>query len=134
MGASLVVQRQGQSSFDIGSLNLGLVPPPPPMPPMNPGRDRELMRRIKELEEELRTVRVESEKQVSLSIFFNLVRILICQQKAMIAKFRERWDKLKESAKRKREARAAAAGVQSAIVHERIDEEPEAEAEAEQEQ
>ena len=92
------------------------------------------MRRIKELEEELRTVRVESEKQVSLSIFFNLVRILICQQKAMIAKFRERWDKLKESAKRKREARAAAAGVQSAIVHERIDEEPEAEAEAEQEQ
>ncbi|ETW85503.1 hypothetical protein HETIRDRAFT_414518 [Heterobasidion irregulare TC 32-1] len=117
MGASLVVQRQGQSSFDIGSLNLGLVPPPPPMPPINPGRDRELMRRIKELEEELRTVRVESEKQ-----------------KAMIAKFRERWDKLKESAKRKREARAAAAGVQSAIVHERIDEEPEAEAEAEQEQ
>lgn len=41
----------------------------------------------------------------------------------MIAKFRERWDKLKESAKRKREAKAAAD-----IVHERIDEEPEAEA------
>jgi hypothetical protein len=49
-------------------------------------------------------------------------------QKAMIAKFRERWDKLKESARRKREAKAAAEA-QSAPVHERIDEEPEGEAE-----
>lgn len=43
-------------------------------------------------------------------------------QRAQILKFRERWAKLKESAKRKKSARAAAeAG--------RIDEEPEAEAE-----
>jgi hypothetical protein len=48
----------------------------------------------------------------------------------MIAKFRERWDKLKESAKRKREAKAAAES-QSGPVYERIDEEPEAEAEQE---
>ncbi len=45
----------------------------------------------------------------------------------MIAKFRERWDKLKESARRKREAKAAEA--HSGPVHERIDEDPEAEAE-----
>jgi hypothetical protein len=48
----------------------------------------------------------------------------------MIAKFRERWDKLKESARRKREAKAAAEA-HHAPVHERIDEEPEAEAEQE---
>ena len=48
----------------------------------------------------------------------------------MIAKFRERWDKLKESAKRKREAKAVAETHHSPV-HERIDEEPEAEAEQE---
>jgi hypothetical protein len=48
----------------------------------------------------------------------------------MIAKFRERWDKLKESARRKREAKAAAEA-QNGPVHERIDEEPEVEAEQE---
>jgi hypothetical protein len=42
----------------------------------------------------------------------------------MIAKFRERWEKLKDSAKRKKEAKAATAGVR-----ERIVEEPEAEEE-----
>ncbi len=51
-------------------------------------------------------------------------------QKAMIAKFRERWDKLKESARRKREAKAAAEA-HSGPVHECIDEDPEAEAEQE---
>jgi len=117
MGASLVGQRPGQSTFDLNSLNLNLLPTPSPLVPPNPGRDREtqLMRRVKELEEEVRTVRVENEKQ-----------------KAMIAKFRERWDKLKESAKRKREAKAAA-DIQSSPVHERIDEEPEAEAEQDEE-
>ncbi len=30
-----------------------------------------------------------------------------CSQKAMIAKFRDRWEKLKESAKRKKSARAS---------------------------
>jgi len=114
MGASLhAAQRTGQSTFDLSSLNLNLVPAPPPVVPVSTNRDREvqLSRRVKELEEELRAVRVENEKQ-----------------KAMIAKFRERWDKLKESARRKREAKAAAEA-QNAPVHERIDEEPEAEAE-----
>ncbi|TFY81968.1 hypothetical protein EWM64_g2048 [Hericium alpestre] len=113
MGASLVAQNQparpGQSTFDLSSLNLNLMPAPSPLVPINPGpgRDREaqLVRRVRELEEE----------------------------KAMISKFRERWDKLKESAKRKREAKAAAEA-QNAPVHERIDEEPEAEAEQDEQQ
>ncbi|KAI9508483.1 hypothetical protein F5148DRAFT_1299275 [Russula earlei] len=114
MGASMhATQRTNQSTFDLTNLNL--VPAPPPVVPMSANRDREaqLSRRVKELEEELRAVRVENEKQ-----------------KAMIAKFRERWDKLKESARRKREAKAAAEAHNSPV-HERIDEEPEAEAEQE---
>ncbi|KAI0315519.1 hypothetical protein OF83DRAFT_1164757 [Amylostereum chailletii] len=113
MGASFVAQRPGQSpSFSM--LTPSLIPTPPAPPPHNAGRDREAqsMRRVRELEEEIRNARVENEKQ-----------------KAMIAKFRERWDKLKESAKRKREAKAAA-DIQNSPVHERIDEEPEAEAAA----
>ena len=54
---------------------------------------------------------------------------LTSQQKAMIVKFRERWEKLKESAKRKKQAKAAAEATN--VVADRIDEEPEAEAEAE---
>jgi len=46
----------------------------------------------------------------------------------MITKFRERWDKLKESAKRKKDAKAFAEAAKSGA-RERIDEEPEAEAE-----
>ncbi|EJD05997.1 uncharacterized protein FOMMEDRAFT_18216 [Fomitiporia mediterranea MF3/22] len=90
-----------------------------PQPAGAGGRDRDapLLRRIRELEEELRVVRVENEKQ-----------------KAMIAKFRERWEKLKESAKRKKSAKANAAGQTdssvSAGVRERIDEDPEGEAAA----
>jgi len=116
MGASMhATQRTGQSTFDLSNLNLNLVPAPPPVVPISTNRDREtqLSRRVKDLEEEVRTLRVENEKQ-----------------KAMIAKFRERWDKLKESARRKREAKAAAEA-HNAPVHERIDEEPEAEAEQE---
>jgi len=116
MGASMhAAQRTGQSTFDLASLNLNLVPAPPPVVPISTNRDREaqLSRRVKEVEEELRSMRVENEKQ-----------------KAMIAKFRERWDKLKESARRKREAKAAAEA-HSGPVHERIDEDPEAEAEQE---
>lgn len=48
-------------------------------------------------------------------------------QKIMIARFRERWEKLKESAKRKKDAKAAEAAKMG--VGERIEEEPEAEAE-----
>ena len=47
----------------------------------------------------------------------------------MIAKFRERWEKLKESAKRKKEAKAAAETTN--VVGQRIEEDPEAEAAAE---
>ena len=53
----------------------------------------------------------------------------------MIAKFRERWERLKESAKRKKAAKANAAGhadsVLGAGVRERIEEDPEGEAAAE---
>ena len=45
----------------------------------------------------------------------------------MIAKFRERWEKLKDSAKRKKEAKATTAATTG--VRERIVEEPEAEEE-----
>jgi hypothetical protein len=46
----------------------------------------------------------------------------------MITKFRERWDRLKESAKRKKDAKAAAEAAKSGTT-ERIDEEPEPDAE-----
>ena len=49
----------------------------------------------------------------------------------MIVRFRERWEKLKESAKRKKEAKAAAETTN--VVGQRIEEDPEAEAEAEKE-
>ena len=50
-------------------------------------------------------------------------------QKLMITRFRERWEKLKESAKRKKEAKAASAdgGSSAGGVKDRIIEEPEAE-------
>ena len=47
----------------------------------------------------------------------------------MIAKFRERWERLKESAKRKKSAKTAGVA-ESSSVRERIDEDPEAEAAA----
>jgi hypothetical protein len=71
MGASMhAAQRTGQSTFDLASLNLNLVPPPPPVVPISTNRDKEaqLSRKVKELEEELRNMRVENEKQVG--IFF----------------------------------------------------------------
>jgi hypothetical protein len=71
MGASLhAAQRTGQSTFDLANLNLNLVPPPPPVVPISTNRDREvqLSRRVKEVEEELRTMRVENEKQVSVFV------------------------------------------------------------------
>lgn len=65
MGASMhAAQRTGQSTFDLASLNL--VPAPPPVVPLSANRDREtqLSRRVKELEEELRVMRIDNEKQV----------------------------------------------------------------------
>ncbi|KAH9934881.1 uncharacterized protein B0H18DRAFT_951400 [Fomitopsis serialis] len=109
--------RPSQPGIDLASLNINVPPVPPPVAalnPGNPGRDREaqLVRRVRELEEEVRTLKAENEKQ-----------------KAMIVRFRERWEKLKESAKRKKVAKAAAEATN--IVNERIEEDPEAEAEAE---
>ncbi|KAJ3492102.1 hypothetical protein NLI96_g249 [Meripilus lineatus] len=99
---------------DLSALSMNPPPVPAPVAALNPSRDREaqLLRRIRELEDDLRSARVENEKQ-----------------KAMIVKFRERWEKLKESAKRKKQAKAAAEATN--VVADRIDEEPEAEAEAE---
>ncbi|KAJ3844467.1 hypothetical protein F5878DRAFT_648885 [Lentinula raphanica] len=111
MGASLVGQR-GQPPFDIASLNLNVPASALPIPGIHTAREGQYMRKVKELEEELRSVRIENEKN-----------------KAMIVKFRERWEKLKESAKRKKESKAAAEAAQA--VRERIVEEPEAEEEFE---
>ncbi|KAH8833566.1 hypothetical protein DL96DRAFT_1577546 [Flagelloscypha sp. PMI_526] len=68
-------------------------------------RVQELDRRNKELEDELRQLRVENEKH-----------------KALNAKFRERWEKLKESARRKKELKA-----KTGITKQTIEEDPEAE-------
>ncbi|KAJ3830025.1 hypothetical protein F5880DRAFT_1469342, partial [Lentinula raphanica] len=120
MGASLVGQR-GQPPFDIASLNLNVPASALPIPGIHTAREGQYMRKVKELEEELRSVRIENEKNVRT--LFDLNR------KAMIVKFRERWEKLKESAKRKKESKAAAEAAQA--VRERIVEEPEAEEEFE---
>ncbi|KAF8232363.1 hypothetical protein L208DRAFT_1397567 [Tricholoma matsutake] len=106
MGASMMAPRPG--GLDISSLNSNL--PPIAIPGINSAREAQYARRIKELEEEFRILRAENEKN-----------------KAMIVKFRERWDKLKESAKRKKAK--AAAGTTTASVGEKIVEEPEAEEE-----
>ncbi|KAI0637188.1 hypothetical protein C8Q77DRAFT_552531 [Trametes polyzona] len=117
MISSNVLPRQTQppAAVDIPALNINVPSPvPSPVAPLNAGRERDpqLVRRVRELEEEVRTLRAENEKQ-----------------KAMIVRFRERWEKLKESAKRKKEAKAAAESTN--VVGERIEEEPEAEAAAE---
>ena len=58
-----------QPPVDIASLNLN-VPVPPPVPAavaaVNAGRDRDpqLLRRVRELEDEVRNLRSENEKQV----------------------------------------------------------------------
>lgn len=134
MGASLVLQRPGgqQSAVDLSTLNVNIPSVPAPMVALSVGRDREtqLLRRIRDLEEELRVARVENDKQVSYD-YDKHHRCLIFEcrtQKVMITRFRERWEKLKESAKRKKDAKAAAGGTKAGI-RERIEEEPEAEQE-----
>ena len=68
MGASLVLQRPGgqQPAVDLGALNINIPSVPAPMAALNAGRDREaqLLRRIRDLEEDLRVARVENDKQV----------------------------------------------------------------------
>ncbi|KAJ7470541.1 hypothetical protein FB451DRAFT_1254058 [Mycena latifolia] len=83
-------------------------------PGIKTGREAQYARRVKELEDELRTVRLENDKQ-----------------KTMIVRYQEKWEKLKESAKRRKETKAAAAAdafrSSSPLVRERIAEEPEPE-------
>ncbi|KAG8809055.1 hypothetical protein FRC17_003635 [Serendipita sp. 399] len=79
---------------------------------LGPEREGQYVRRIRELEEELRLSRVENEKN-----------------RATIQRFRERWEKLKESAKRKRSAKAAE-NARGDSVKETIQEEPELEVES----
>lgn len=66
-----------QIGVDLGGLNLVVPPPMPPMPgamapgtAQGPGRDREgqLVRRVRELEEEVRVLKADNEKQVRLPI------------------------------------------------------------------
>jgi hypothetical protein len=112
MGASTVITRQSgqQPVVDLSALNINFPAVPAPVTALNVGRDREaqLLSRIRELEEDVRVVRVENDKQ-----------------KLTIARFRERWEKLKESSKRKKDAKAAEAAKSG--VGELIVEEPEAE-------
>ena len=137
MNSGILPQRPTQTSLDLSALNLNIPPLSAFSGPINVGREAQLVRRVKDLEEEVRAVRTENEKQVScvmvrhyhtLLNFFNLRHL----QKAMIAKFRERWDKLKESAKRKRSAKANGGSDNSNVREQRIDEEPEAEFAAEE--
>lgn len=67
MGASGMLQpRPGQGPLDFPGVNI--VPPHSPIPPLNVGRDHEaqLLRRVRELEEENRVLRAYVEKQVGL--------------------------------------------------------------------
>ena len=69
------------SSAVVAGSAVALIPPPPGRPQsppfvtagaLNPGRDREaqLMRRVRELEEEVRVVRAENEKQVRVIFIY----------------------------------------------------------------
>jgi len=83
LGASAILQQRPGPPLDLSSLNINV--PAVPIPGINTGREAQYARRVKELEDELRLMRGENEKH-----------------KLMIAKFRERWEKLKDSAKRKK--------------------------------
>ena len=85
MGASVIgtqQQRQGQQKMDFSALNINVPHVPGPIAPLNPVRDREvpqLLRRIRELEEEVRNMKSENEKQVRIYFFvwFGEVFLLI---------------------------------------------------------
>ncbi|KAJ7721072.1 hypothetical protein DFH07DRAFT_858139 [Mycena maculata] len=83
-------------------------------PGIKTGREAQYARRVKELEDELKIVRLENDKQ-----------------KSMIVRYQEKWEKLKESAKRRKENKAAAAADAAKspgpLVRERIAEETEPE-------
>jgi len=100
MTASVVGQQTPRQLAppDLGSLSI--------TPSATRDREAQLNKRIKELEEDIKVVKAENESQ-----------------KQMIVRFRERWAQLKESMKRKKEAKAAAAAA-SSPVREKIVEDP----------
>jgi hypothetical protein len=101
-----------------------------PIPSTNTTREHSLHRRVKELEEEVRHLKIENDKQVRHVPSNQHACFLFgfYMKKEMISKFRERWDKLKESAKQKKLAKATAA--MKEMREQCIDEDPEAEAAA----
>lgn len=124
MGSSMQ-QRIGP---DLANLNPNVTPPVSTPSTLPSNRENQYLQRIKELENDVRQARVENEKNVRTSCRCSHEFRWFDIQQAMIRKYRERWDKLKESAKRKKEAKAAAAAAASPV-RERIVEEPEAEEE-----
>ncbi|KAF7295116.1 hypothetical protein MIND_01050000 [Mycena indigotica] len=73
------------------------------MPGFKTGREAQYARRVKELEDELRALRTENDKQ-----------------RSMIVRYQEKWEKLKESAKRRKAATTS-------LARTKIPEEPEPE-------
>lgn len=57
MGASTVGQQR--AAVDLSSLNIGL-----PVPGLNSGREAQYARRVRELEEDVRVLKAENERQV----------------------------------------------------------------------
>lgn len=70
---SSLAARPGQA-VDLAALTINAPPIPSPVATLNPNssRDREtqLLKRIRDLEEEVRAVRIENEKQVRIFIAF----------------------------------------------------------------
>ncbi len=66
MSSSVAIRPPAPSPVDLASLTITTPPVPAPVAVLNPTRDREaqLVRRVRELEDELRVARVENEKQV----------------------------------------------------------------------
>jgi hypothetical protein len=106
----------------------------PPAGTTNPGPAVELATqeagRIVELERKIRALQVQDLQQVSIlpcpMDWFFFANLLNNQQKATINKYKERWDKVKDSMRRKKMAKAAAE-MQQAAERTRIPEEDEGE-------
>jgi hypothetical protein len=116
------------------------VPMPAPIPVPIPGQDFAIpapladpaaTKKIKDLEDEIRALKAENEKQVRALVFVSSVNEADrWGQRTMIVRFREKWEKLKENSKKKKASRAAAeadARVGGGVLREKIEEEPEEE-------
>lgn len=73
LGASAMMQRPGPP-LDFSNLNINV--PAVPIPGINTGREAQYVRRIKELEDELRLMRVDNEKNVCLIPFQLFSKVL----------------------------------------------------------